>query len=117
VELRALTLEAAKVKAHSTSQYNAGWHTALDLRNLMLFSEAVARAALTREESRGAHTRDDFPGEREEWVKYNVIIKRAPDGSMEVEKRERPPGPPELVEIANSKIEDLESGKVGASYK
>jgi succinate dehydrogenase / fumarate reductase flavoprotein subunit len=117
VELRALTLEAAKVKAHSTSQYNAGWHTALDLRNLLITSEAVARAALTREESRGAHTRDDFPGEREEWVKYNVIIKRAPDGSMEVEKRERPPGPPELVEIANSKIEDLESGKVGASYK
>jgi succinate dehydrogenase / fumarate reductase flavoprotein subunit len=117
VSLRALSLEAAGVKAHATSQYNAGWHTALDLRNLLITSEAVARAALMREESRGAHTREDFAGEREEWVKYNIIIKRAADGAMHVEKKERPPGPPELVEIANSKIEDLESGKVGANYK
>jgi len=117
VDLRALNLEADRAKAHATSQYNAGWHTALDLRNLLLVSQAVARAALTREESRGAHTREDFAGEREEWVKYNVIVRRGTDGVMQVEKHERPPGPPELVEIANSRIEDLESGKVGANYK
>ncbi|MBX3473716.1 MAG: fumarate reductase/succinate dehydrogenase flavoprotein subunit [Planctomycetes bacterium] len=116
-ELEKFKSEADKVKAHATSQYNAGWHTALDLRNLLIASEAVAKAALTREESRGAHTREDFAGEREEWVKYNVIIKRGADGSMVVEKRERKPGPTPLVEIANSKIEDLEGGKVGADYK
>lgn len=116
-KLKELSAEAATAKAHATSQYNAGWHTALDLRNLLLCSEAVTKAALTREESRGAHTREDFPGEREEWVKYNVIIKRGRDGDMIVEKRERPAGPQPLVEIANSKIEDLEAGKVGADYQ
>ncbi|MBK8206627.1 MAG: fumarate reductase/succinate dehydrogenase flavoprotein subunit [Planctomycetes bacterium] len=116
-KLKELDAEAATAKAHATSQYNAGWHTALDLRNLLLSSEAVTKAALTREESRGAHTRDDFPGERDEWVKYNIIIKRGQGGEMIVEKRERPAGPAPLVEIANSKIEDLESGKVAADYK
>ncbi len=116
-KLKELEAEAATAKAHATSQYNAGWHTALDLRNLLLSSEAVTRAALTREESRGAHTRDDFPGERDEWVKYNIIIKRGAGGEMVVEKRQRPAGPTPLVEIANSKIEDLESGKVAADYK
>ena len=116
-KLAELKLEADKAKAHSSSQYNAGWHTALDLRNLMISSEAVTRAALMREESRGAHTRLDFEGEREEWVKYNVIVKQGADGQMIVEKRERPAGPTPLVEIANSKIEDLESGKVGAEYQ
>ncbi|MBX3460984.1 MAG: fumarate reductase/succinate dehydrogenase flavoprotein subunit [Planctomycetes bacterium] len=116
-KLKELSAEAATAKAHATSQYNAGWHTALDLRNLLLCSEAVTKAALTREESRGAHTREDFPGEREEWVKYNVIIKRGNDGDMVVEKRQRPAGPQPLVEIANSKIEDLEAGKVGADYQ
>jgi succinate dehydrogenase / fumarate reductase flavoprotein subunit len=116
-KLKELSTEAEAAKAHATSQYNAGWHTALDLRNLLISSEAVTRAALTREESRGAHTREDFPGEREEWVKYNIYIKRGKDGEMVVEKRQRNAGPPALVEIANAKIEDLESGKVGADYK
>ncbi|MCZ7606281.1 MAG: fumarate reductase/succinate dehydrogenase flavoprotein subunit [Planctomycetota bacterium] len=116
-KLQELKKEAATAKAHATSQYNAGWHTALDLRNLLISSEAVTRAALMREESRGAHTRDDFPGERDEWLKYNIFIKRGQDGEMVVEKRERAPGPQGLVEIAYSKIEDLESGKVGAEVK
>ncbi len=42
-------------------QYNPGWHLALDLRNMLLVSEAVATAALERQESRGGHTRDDYP--------------------------------------------------------
>ena len=84
------------------------------LRSLLVTSEAVARAALTREESRGAHTRLDFPGESKDWVEYNVIVKRGADGTMQVEKRKRPDGPSHLVAIANAKIEDLESGKVGA---
>jgi succinate dehydrogenase / fumarate reductase flavoprotein subunit len=102
------------MKAPGASQYNPGWHEALSMRSLLVTSEAVTRAALMREESRGAHTRLDFPGESAEWVKYNVIVKRGADGTMEVEKRPKPEGPPHLVAIANAKIEDLESGKVGA---
>ena len=83
------------------------------MKSLLLTSEMVTRAALMREESRGAHTRNDFPGESEEWVQYNVIIKKGANG-MEVEKRKRPEPPPLLKEIAYAKIEDLESGKVGA---
>jgi succinate dehydrogenase / fumarate reductase flavoprotein subunit len=113
-ELEALKAEAQNMKAPGASQYNPGWHEALAMRSLLVTSEAVTRAALTREESRGAHTRLDFPGESPEWVKYNVIIKRGENGQMEVEKRPKPEGPPHLVAIANAKIEDLESGKVGA---
>jgi hypothetical protein len=47
-------------------------------------------------------------------VKYNVIVKRGNGGGIDIEKRLRPDGPPPLVAIANAKIEDLESGKVGA---
>ena len=78
------------MKAPGASQYNPGWHEALSMRSLLITSEAVTRAALMREESRGAHTRLDFPGESEEWVKYNVIVKQGADGAMEVEKRLRP---------------------------
>ncbi len=112
-ELEELKAKAKNMKAPGASQYNPGWHEALSMQSLLVTSEAVTRAALMREESRGAHTRLDHPGESAEWVKYNVIIKKGPSG-MEVEKRPKPEGPPGLVAIANAKIEDLESGKVGA---
>src|SRR6185295_4508887 len=113
-EIDELKAEAATMRAPGASQYNPGWHEALSMRALLVTSEAVTRAALVREESRGAHTRLDHPGESAEWVKYNVIVKKRGDGSMEVEKRARPDGPAHLVAIANAKIEDLEAGKVGA---
>jgi succinate dehydrogenase / fumarate reductase flavoprotein subunit len=109
-----LAREAETVKAQGSSQYNPGWDEALALRSLLIASEAVARAAHTREESRGAHTRLDFEGEREEWLAYNVVIRKAKDGSMEVEKVKRPEPPAALAEIAYADIEDLEAGKVGA---
>jgi succinate dehydrogenase / fumarate reductase flavoprotein subunit len=111
-ELERLRAEAAEVKAHATSQYNAGWHEALDLRSLLTTAEAVTRAALMREESRGAHTRIDFEGEREEWAQHDIVIRRAADGSMEVEKVERPSPPAELAKIAFASIEDVEAGNV-----
>jgi len=116
-ELDALKEEARTMKAPGASQYNPGWHEALAMRSLLITSEAVTRAALMREESRGAHTRLDHPGESAEWVKYNVIVKKGEAGAMEVEKRPKPEGPAPLVAIANAKIEDLESGKVGADAK
>jgi succinate dehydrogenase / fumarate reductase flavoprotein subunit len=113
-ELEKLKERAKNMKAHGASQFNPGWHEALSMGSLLITSEAVARAALMREESRGAHTRTDFPGEREEWVKYNIVIHRGSGGEMVVEKVERPAPPAYLKDIAHSKIEDLESGKVGA---
>jgi succinate dehydrogenase / fumarate reductase flavoprotein subunit len=113
-ELEALKKDAESMKAPGASQYNPGWHEALAMRSLLVTSEAVTRAALMREESRGAHTRLDHPGESAEWVKYNVIVKKGAGGAMEIEKRAKPEGPAHLVAIANAKIEDLESGKVGA---
>jgi len=97
------------VKAKGTSQFNPGWHEALGLRNLLITAEAVARAALLREESRGAHTREDFPGEREDGLKYNIVTSKGEDGRMELIKIERPDPDPELERIAKSSIEDLEN--------
>jgi succinate dehydrogenase / fumarate reductase flavoprotein subunit len=111
--LEELKSEANAAKAPGSSQYNPAWHEALSLRSLMITSEAVARAALVREESRGAHTRLDFEGEREEGLRYNVVIRKGADGRMSVEKVERPEPPPHLAAIANATLEDLESGKVG----
>ena len=55
-------------------QYNPGWHLALDLRNMLLVSEAIAKAALERQESRGGHTRDDFPKPDAEWGTKNLVV-------------------------------------------
>src|SRR5215471_14903608 len=72
-ELEGLRARAAGVKAEGGRAYNPGWHLALDLRNLVLIAECVAQAALERQESRGGHTRDDFPGMSAEWRKVNLI--------------------------------------------
>ena len=63
-----------------TSQFNPGWNQAIALRSLLTVSEAVARSALMRRESRGAHTRLDFEGERDEGLEYNVVVRQAADG-------------------------------------
>ena len=77
------------VKAPGSIQFNPGWHEAIALRNLLISSEAVAKSALLREESRGAHTREDFPDERKEWLEYNIINKKGKDGEMETLKEKR----------------------------
>src|SRR6267142_2440210 len=110
-ELEKLKAEAAKVKAAGAAQYNAGWHEALDLKSLLITAEAVTRAALVRQESRGAHTRVDYPGERDEWQKANVVVLRGGDGRMETRVVDRQEPPKELAAIAFAKIEDLEAGR------
>jgi succinate dehydrogenase / fumarate reductase flavoprotein subunit len=72
-ELDKLRERAAHVSTTGGSAYNPGWHLALDLRNIMLIAECVAQAALERQESRGGHTRDDFPVMSPEWRKVNLI--------------------------------------------
>ncbi len=109
-----LLSEVAVVKAHGASQYNPGWHEALSMGSMMIASEAIAKAALMREESRGAHTRLDFEGEREEWGKANIVVKKGDDGAMTLTRVERSAPPKHLADIAFATLEDLESGKVGA---
>ncbi|MEX2402335.1 MAG: fumarate reductase/succinate dehydrogenase flavoprotein subunit [Rhodothermales bacterium] len=107
VRLEALRERLRSVKAAGASQYNPGWHQALDLGPLLVTSEAVARAALMREESRGAHTRLDFEGEREAWGGRNIIISKGEDG-MEIRVEERGEPPADLAAIAFASIEALE---------
>jgi len=83
--------------------------TKLSLRNLLVTSEAVARAARMREESRGAHSRIDFEGERDEWLQYNIILKKSSSGTMSAEKILRDKPDPELERIAKLSIEELEA--------
>ncbi len=73
-EIEQLKERAKHLLVEGHRQYNPGWHLALDLRNMLLVSECIARAALTREESRGGHTRDDFPGPDEEWGGKNLVL-------------------------------------------
>jgi succinate dehydrogenase flavoprotein subunit len=89
-ELEKLRARAANVSAEGGPAYNPGWHLALDLRNIMLIADCVAQAALERQESRGGHTRDDFPQMSPEWRKVNIIA--ALDGDR-VTLRRQPMAP------------------------
>jgi succinate dehydrogenase / fumarate reductase flavoprotein subunit len=111
-EIERMKEVAKTVKAHGASQFNPGWDEALSLRSLLITSEAVARAALVREESRGAHTRIDFESERDEWLKVNIVTRKGADGRMEVRKVQREAAPADLAAIAHANIEDLDAGKV-----
>ena len=88
-----------RVEAPGNREYNGGWHTALDLRNLMVVSEAVTRSAIERQESRGAHFREDYLGKDETWGKTSLVIRRGEDGAMEVRREPLPPLPDNLQRI------------------
>ena len=108
-ELSNLWKKFNNVKADGASQFNPGWHQAISLRNLLVTAESVARAAKMREESRGAHTRVDFEGERDEWLQYNIVISKSNEGTMIVDKVMRDEPDPELKRIAELSIEELEN--------
>ena len=95
-ELRA---RAAQAGITGNRQYNNGWHTAMDLDNMLVVSEAITRAALLRKESRGAQFRDDFPNKDAEWGKYNIVVGRGDDGEMRLEKRPIQPMTDELKAV------------------
>jgi succinate dehydrogenase flavoprotein subunit len=114
-ELERIKADVEKVKAPGASQYNPGWSTALDLRNLVVTAEAVNRAALIREESRGAHTRIDFEDERDDWQKVNIVISRGAGGTMDARIVERKAPPEELRKIAYATLEELEGPQAKAA--
>jgi succinate dehydrogenase / fumarate reductase flavoprotein subunit len=80
-------------------EYNPGWHTALDLDNLLTVSEAVARAAIERKESRGAQFRDDYPQKDENYSTFNIVVRKAADGSMALSREPIAPMRDELKQI------------------
>jgi succinate dehydrogenase / fumarate reductase flavoprotein subunit len=97
-ELDKLKERARKVSAGGGRGYNPGWHLALDLRNMLLVAECVALAALERQESRGGHTRDDFPQMSPEWRKINLICTLDGD-RVELTRQLMVPMRPELLAL------------------
>jgi succinate dehydrogenase / fumarate reductase flavoprotein subunit len=98
-KLAGLRERAMKVGAGGNREYNPGWHTAIDLKNLMMISEAITRAALERTESRGGHFRDDYPDKDPKQATFNIQLKKAADGSMALSRETIPPIPPHLQEV------------------
>ena len=94
---------AGRVAVSGNREYNPGWHTALDLRNLVTFSEVIARAALERQESRGAHTRLDYPDKDETYGKLTIAIRKDADGGLVVSRKPVAPIPDELQQIIDAK--------------
>jgi succinate dehydrogenase / fumarate reductase flavoprotein subunit len=90
---------AARVGVSGHREYHAGWHTALDLRNLLTVSEAVARSAIERKESRGGHFREDYADKVAEFGTVNVAVRQAPDGAMEIARIPIPPIPDHLKQV------------------
>jgi succinate dehydrogenase / fumarate reductase flavoprotein subunit len=90
---------AKHVAVPGNREYNPGWHTALDLPNLLTVSEAITRAALLRKESRGAHFRDDYPAKDETYGTFNLIVREGKDGEMTVTREPLPAMSDELTKV------------------
>jgi succinate dehydrogenase / fumarate reductase flavoprotein subunit len=80
-------------------EYNTSWHTAIDLQNLIVVSEIIARAALERKESRGAQFRDDYPTKNDEYGGFNIVARKDAAGEIELRREPIPPMPDELKQI------------------
>ncbi len=106
--IRRLRELAQHVGVKGSRVYNPGWHLSLDLLTMLSVSEVVASSALMRQESRGGHTRDDFPKPDPEWGKKNVVVRRR-DGELEVRPEPLPAVPAELRPLIG---EDKPTGKV-----
>ena len=97
--LQKLLKRGQQVAVPGNREYNPGWHTALDLDNLLTVSEAIARAAVERKESRGAHFREDYPDKDAAAGKFNIVVRKGTDGSMQVRRQPLPDLPTELKQI------------------
>ncbi|MFQ5742726.1 MAG: fumarate reductase/succinate dehydrogenase flavoprotein subunit [Acidobacteriota bacterium] len=98
-ELGKLREQAQNVTVEGHRQYNPGWHLSMELKSLLTISEAIARAAFERQESRGAQTREDYPERDSELGKVNVVIRRNEAGGMTVSREPLPEMPAELREL------------------
>jgi succinate dehydrogenase / fumarate reductase flavoprotein subunit len=98
-ELERLKQRADRVGVPGNREYNPGWHTALDLRHLLIVSEAIARCAAERRESRGGHFRDDYPDKDPAFGTFNHVVRRGQDGTMALAREPIPALPAELAAI------------------
>jgi succinate dehydrogenase / fumarate reductase flavoprotein subunit len=97
--LETLRARAARVGVVGNREYNNGWHTALDLPNLLMVSEAIARAAIERKESRGAQFREDYPAKSDAFSTFNFVIAKDANGAMTITRAPLSPIPPELQQV------------------
>jgi succinate dehydrogenase / fumarate reductase flavoprotein subunit len=98
-ELAKLRDRASRVGVTGNREYNAGWHTALDLANLLTVSEAITRAGLERKESRGAHFREDCPDKVAALGAFNIVVRKGRDGEMTIAREPIPEMPAELKKV------------------
>ena len=91
-------LKQVRLTAQGGRAFNPGWHLAIDMKNLLRVSECIARSALEREESRGGHTRDEFPHASDEWGALNLVCTLDGDG-VALSRKPLPKMPPELAQI------------------
>ncbi|HTI38823.1 MAG TPA: fumarate reductase/succinate dehydrogenase flavoprotein subunit [Vicinamibacterales bacterium] len=98
-ELQRLRDRARNVGVAGHREFNTGWHAALDLRNLLTVSEAIARSALERRESRGGHFREDYPAKDPAYAGFNIVVRKEDAGGMAVERAPLPGMPDELKAI------------------
>jgi succinate dehydrogenase / fumarate reductase flavoprotein subunit len=97
--LKVLWERTKEVGVTGHRDFNPGWHTALDLKNLLTVSEAITRAALERKESRGAQFREDYPEKSAEFGKVNTIVWKGEDGGMQIRRETIPEMREELKRI------------------
>jgi succinate dehydrogenase / fumarate reductase flavoprotein subunit len=94
-----LTERESRVGVSGHREYHAGWHTAIDVRNLLTVSEAIARSAIERKESRGGHFREDYPQKADEYSTFNIMVRQGSGGSMQVSRVPIPALPDYLKEV------------------
>jgi succinate dehydrogenase / fumarate reductase flavoprotein subunit len=94
-EIEALDARAGRAAVEGNRQYNPGWHLALDLRSMLAVSACITRAALERRESRGGHTRDDYPGPDPRFGTVNVVVRQR-EGDVSVTQEPLPQMPADL---------------------
>ena len=97
--LKVLRQRADRAGIAGNREYNPGWHTAIDLHNLLTVSEAIAIAAIERKESRGAQFRDDYPAKSDAFSTFSIVLTKGADGAMTMTRETIAPLPPELAQV------------------
>ena len=99
IEIERFKQALTRVGVTGHREYHSGWHTAIDLRNLLPVSEAIARSAIERRESRGGHFREDYPEKSSAFANVTIMVKRGFDGTMQVSRIPIPPVPDHLKAV------------------
>jgi len=97
--IKKLCQRAENVSVAGNVEFNPGWHTCLDLQNLLTVSEAITLSAIERKESRGAQFREDFPEKKAEFSTFNIAVRKDSDGGMRISRDPIPAINSELKQI------------------